>query len=61
MNNHSDLVNTLIELDDEQWQQFITFIESPPRELPALKLLLNDSSVFEIAYIEDCEIDTPTV
>jgi hypothetical protein len=36
-------------LDGEQWTAFVTELDAPPRELPRLKLLFQEKSIFEQA------------
>lgn len=34
-------------LSDEQWEAFCTALEAPPKEIPALKKLLSEPSIFD--------------
>ena len=36
-------------LDDEQWTAFVAALDAPPRELPRLKKLFQEKSIFEQA------------
>ena len=36
-------------LDDEQWRAFVAALDTPPRELPRLKKLFQEKSIFEQA------------
>ena len=36
-------------LDDEQWRAFVAALDAPPRELPRLKKLFQEKSIFEQA------------
>ena len=34
-------------LDDEQWTAFVAALDAPPRELPRIKKLFQEKSIFE--------------
>lgn len=38
---------SLFSLSDEAWDRFCTDLESPPKEIPALKKLLTEPTIFD--------------
>ena len=39
--------HTRFGLNDEQWAKFVAVLDSPPKELPRLKKLLQEPGVFD--------------